>query len=72
MLIAAREVFSSCDGLIGVAAPSDYRPVKVEPNKIAKTGEKVTIRRFARYKMGEGLSKREDDFQDEVAKLTGN
>jgi elongation factor Ts len=40
--------------------------------KIAKTGEKVTIRRFARYKMGEGLSKREDDFGDEVAKLAGN
>ena len=40
--------------------------------KIAKTGEKVTIRRFARYKMGEGLSKRDDDFQDEVAKLAGN
>ncbi len=39
--------------------------------KIAKTGEKVTIRRFARYKMGEGLAKREDDFGDEVAKLTG-
>src|ERR1051325_9306662 len=38
--------------------------------KIAKTGEKVTNRRFARYKMGEGLSKREDDFGDEVAKLT--
>jgi elongation factor Ts len=40
--------------------------------KVAKTGEKITIRRFARYKMGEGLSKREDDFQDEVAKLAGN
>jgi elongation factor Ts len=40
--------------------------------KIAKTGEKITIRRFARYKMGEGLAKREDDFGDEVAKLTGN
>jgi len=40
--------------------------------KVAKTGEKVTIRRFARYKMGEGLSKRDDDFQDEVAKLAGN
>ena len=39
--------------------------------KIAKTGEKVTIRRFARYKMGEGLAKREDDFGDEVAKLAG-
>jgi elongation factor Ts len=40
--------------------------------KIAKSGEKVTVRRFSRYKMGEGLSKREDDFQDEVAKLAGN
>jgi elongation factor Ts len=37
--------------------------------KIAKTGEKVTIRRFARYKMGEGLARREDDFGDEVARL---
>lgn len=40
--------------------------------KIAKTGEKVTIRRFARYKMGEGLAKREDDFGGEVAKLAGS
>jgi elongation factor Ts len=40
--------------------------------RVAKTGEKITIRRFARYKMGEGLSKRDDDFGDEVAKLAGN
>jgi elongation factor Ts len=40
--------------------------------KVAKSGEKVTIRRFTRYKMGQGLSKRDDDFQDEVAKLAGN
>lgn len=33
----------------------------------AKTGEKVSIRRFARYKMGEGLEKRQDDFAAEVA-----
>src|SRR5215210_8043518 len=39
--------------------------------KIAKTGEKITIRRFARYKMGEGLAKRDDDFGDEVAALAG-
>ena len=37
--------------------------------KIAKTGERVTIRRFARYKMGEGLEKRGDDFGNEVASL---
>jgi len=40
--------------------------------KVAKTGETVTIRRFARYKMGEGLAKREDDFGDEVAKLAAS
>src|ERR1041384_5653827 len=31
-------------------------------DKVAKTGEKITIRRFTRYKMGEGLEKREEDF----------
>ena len=37
--------------------------------KVAKTGEKITIRRFTRYKMGEGLEKRDDDFGGEVASL---
>src|SRR6266700_3647889 len=37
--------------------------------KIATIRESITVRRFARYKMGEGLAKREDDFGDEVAKL---
>ena len=41
-------------------------------DKIAKIGESITIRRFARYKMGEGLAKRDDDFGDEVAKLAGS
>ena len=39
--------------------------------KIAKTGERVTVRRFTRYKMGEGLAKRGDDFGGEVAALAG-
>jgi elongation factor Ts len=39
--------------------------------KIAKTGERITIRRFSRYKMGEGLEKRDEDFGNEVAALTG-
>ena len=34
-----------------------------------KTGEKVTIRRFTRYKMGEGIEKRESDFASEVADM---
>ena len=29
MLAACRELFPACDGLIGVAAPCDYRPVRV-------------------------------------------
>jgi elongation factor Ts len=37
--------------------------------KIAATGEKITVRRFSRYKMGEGLAKREEDFGGEVAAL---
>ena len=39
--------------------------------KIAKTGERITIRRFARYKMGEGLARRDDDFAGEVASMSG-
>jgi elongation factor Ts len=39
--------------------------------KVAKTGEKITIRRFTRYKMGEGLERKEEDFGGEVASLIG-
>jgi elongation factor Ts len=39
--------------------------------KIAKTGERITVRRFSRYKMGEGLEKRADDFATEVASMSG-
>jgi elongation factor Ts len=39
--------------------------------KVSKTGERITIRRFTRYKMGEGLDKRGDDFGGEVASLLG-
>jgi elongation factor Ts len=39
--------------------------------KTAQTGERITIRRFMRYKMGEGLAKRDDDFGGEVAALAG-
>lgn len=39
--------------------------------KIAKSGERISVRRFARYKMGEGLARRGDDFSGEVAALAG-
>lgn len=35
---------------------------------ILAIGEKITIRRFVRYEMGEGLEKRKDNFAEEVAK----
>jgi elongation factor Ts len=35
-------------------------------NTVAKIGEKISIRRFVRYEMGEGLKKREDNFAEEV------
>lgn len=37
---------------------------------IIKIGEKITIRRFVRYEMGEGLEKRVDNFAEEVAAQT--
>ena len=37
--------------------------------KVAKTGERIAIRRFTRYKMGEGLERRAEDFGSEVASL---
>jgi len=37
--------------------------------KIAKFGENISVRRFLRFELGEGLQKREDDFASEVAKL---
>jgi phosphopantothenoylcysteine decarboxylase/phosphopantothenate--cysteine ligase len=43
MLAAASSEFEKCDGLIGAAAPCDYRPVRVEDHKIAKTGHPVDL-----------------------------
>lgn len=34
---------------------------------VSKIGENIRIRRFVRFKMGEGLEKRKDDFASEVA-----
>src|ERR671914_69210 len=39
--------------------------------KVAKTGERIAVRRFTRYKMGEGLERRVDDFGGEVASMLG-
>ncbi len=43
----------------------DIRTLMLELS--SKTGEKVTIRRFTRYALGEGMQKKQDDFAAEVA-----
>ena len=35
--------------------------------KIAKIGENIQVRRFVRFKLGEGIEKRQEDFAAEVA-----
>ncbi|CAN5531286.1 translation elongation factor Ts [soil metagenome] len=39
--------------------------------KIGSIKENITIRRFTRYKMGEGIAKKVDDFAAEVASMVG-
>ncbi len=43
MLEACRRVFPLCDGLIGVAAPCDYRSRQVAADKIHKTGQPLVL-----------------------------
>lgn len=43
MLAACQRIFSDCQGLIGVAAPCDYRPQRVESGKIQKTGQPLEL-----------------------------
>lgn len=35
-------------------------------NKISKIGENIKVRRFARFELGEGIEKRQDNFVEEV------
>jgi elongation factor Ts len=44
---------------------------QVQQELIAKIGENIKIRRFARFELGEGLEKKKDDFAAEVAKQAG-
>lgn len=40
--------------------------------KISKIGENISIRRFARFELGEGIEKKVDNFAEEVAKATAH
>jgi phosphopantothenoylcysteine decarboxylase/phosphopantothenate--cysteine ligase len=44
MLEACRDYYPLCDGLIGAAAPCDYRPVEVANHKIRKTGQALDLK----------------------------
>ncbi|MFL6374833.1 MAG: translation elongation factor Ts [Pyrinomonadaceae bacterium] len=39
--------------------------------KIGSIKENISVRRFARFKMGEGIEKKQDDFAAEVASMVG-
>lgn len=43
MLHAVQQLFPTFDGLIAAAAPCDYMPRKVSPQKIAKSGEPLEL-----------------------------
>jgi elongation factor Ts len=38
---------------------------------VAKIGENIQIRRFARFVLGEGLEKKQENLAEEVAKAAG-
>lgn len=46
----------------------DKKVKELLSEKIAKIGENLKIRRFARFEVGEGLEKKEENFAEEVAK----
>jgi len=45
---------------------TDKTVAQVQTDLIAKLGENISIRRFTRYMMGEGLQKKEENFAEEV------
>jgi elongation factor Ts len=45
---------------------SDKTVGQLITEKIAKIGENIQVRRFVRFKLGEGIEKRQDDFAAEV------
>lgn len=40
-------------------------------NLVLKLGEKVVVRRFVKFNLGEGIEKKADNFAEEVAKMSG-
>ncbi|HEV8583272.1 MAG TPA: translation elongation factor Ts [Thermoanaerobaculia bacterium] len=49
----------------------DLTVAQLIAEKVGKIGENIQVRRFARYKLGEGIEKRADDFAAEVMAQAG-
>ncbi len=49
----------------------DVKVGQMVAEKVAKIGENIQVRRFARFKLGEGIEKKEVDFAQEVLEATG-
>ena len=55
----------------GLANSLQQLPPLVEYEWDVSVGENIAVRRFARYTLGEGLAKKEENFAEEIAKATG-
>ncbi|MCL1976274.1 MAG: translation elongation factor Ts [Firmicutes bacterium] len=49
---------------------TDKTVQNIVTEKIAKIGENITVRRFARYQVGEGIEKKQCNLAEEVAAMT--
>jgi elongation factor Ts len=44
---------------------------EVVTEAVAKIGENIQVRRFARFVLGEGMEKKQENYAEEVAKAAG-
>ncbi len=56
----------------GYVKDDSMKVSKYIENTAKELGGKIKVTGFYRYEKGEGIQKREDNFADEIAKLTGN
>ena len=68
------EVLEEEKKILKVQAMNEGKPEAIAEKMVAGTeaiasiGEKITVRRFARFEMGEGIEKKKDDLAEEVEK----
>lgn len=60
MLKACEKYFAECDGVIGAAAPCDYRPHKYSNEKLRKSGEPYTLQLVETPDILEALGQRKE------------